>query len=78
MSEKSPLSHGTAIAGTAVALAVLDHLHEKGILSTAEKTSVIDRAISYLNAVLGTPEGYAAQNLLIGLRSEITDRGQKE
>jgi hypothetical protein len=62
-------AQGTAIAGGAIAAALLDLLVEKGILSKVDATTVIERASARL--VIFTPQDRGAAQEVISLVAQL-------
>jgi hypothetical protein len=69
MSDTETQAKATALAGGAIASALLETLFDKSILSLDESRSVLDRAIRSLALVMQTPEGFAAAKIIGSLQS---------
>jgi hypothetical protein len=69
MSEAEKIrASGTAIAGGAIASAVLEALFAKGILSLDESRAVLDRALRSVAPHVHTPEGLEAAQIIGSLQ----------
>jgi hypothetical protein len=68
MSDTATQAKATALAGGAIASALLETLFDKGVLSLDESRSVLDRAIRSLGLVMQSPEGLSAANLIGALQ----------
>jgi hypothetical protein len=68
MATASELSPGTALAGGAVATALLEALFDKGVLDLTESRAVLDRALKSLAPVMQTTEGFTAANIIGALQ----------
>ncbi|MGD0762668.1 MAG: hypothetical protein ABR929_05655 [Roseiarcus sp.] len=68
MSDTETQAKATALAGGAIASALLETLFDKGTLSLDESRSVLDRAIRSLGLVMQTPEGMSAVSLIGALQ----------
>jgi len=76
MSDPSTQAQATALAGGAVAYALLDTLFDKGILTLDESRSVLDRAMHSLGLVIQSPEGMIAAKIIAELqRGKFSARG---
>jgi hypothetical protein len=58
---------GTALAGGAIAAALVDMLHTKGILSLDDARAVLNQASRQLGFYSQTPEGVEAQRIIFDL-----------
>ncbi|WP_400769408.1 hypothetical protein [Methylosinus sporium] len=77
MSEDNSLVKGTALAGAAIAVATIEALFDKGILSLQESRAILDHAMRALGPSMQTPEGYAASQIIAGfLRGKFSARQQ--
>lgn len=66
---------GTALAGGAIASALVETLFDKGILTRSEARGVLDRAMRALSPVIQTTEGAAAcQIIASALRTKFSER----
>lgn len=73
--KKSLLPAGTALAGSVVAISLLETLHDKGVLSLSESRSVLERANRALGPLIGTNEGAAAHQIIASaLRNQFSER----
>jgi hypothetical protein len=58
-----------ALAGGAIATALLDTLHEKGVLTLDESRAVLDRAFKQLGTVASQEGGYEAVGIVSSMMS---------
>jgi hypothetical protein len=65
-----------AIAGGAIAAALIDALHDKGILDLMEARAILDKAMHRIGPVVMTPEGGQASRLVADmLKTKYSARG---
>jgi hypothetical protein len=65
-----------AISGGAIAAALIDILHDKGILNLMETRSVLDNAMHRIDPIVRTPEGAEASRIVAGmLKTKYSARG---
>jgi hypothetical protein len=75
MADNDTIAQGTALAGGAVAGALIEALFDKQILTLDEARSVLDRAMKSLGPVMTTPAGYQAAQVIGGmLRGKFSAR----
>ena len=55
---------GTALAGGAIAAALLEVLYDKGLLTLEDSRSVLDRAAHGLTPVIHSPGGFDAARVI--------------
>jgi hypothetical protein len=60
---------GTALAGGAIAAALLEALYDKGILNLDESRAVLDKAIKSLTPVMQMEGGMQAARIIGSLQS---------
>jgi hypothetical protein len=58
------INTGTAIAGGAIAVSLLETLFDKGILSLEDSRSVLDGAMKSLAPVMKTEAGFHASQII--------------
>jgi hypothetical protein len=76
MSDPATQAKSTALAGGAIASAILDVLFDKGILTLDESRSVLAKAMQALSTTIQTPEGYEASQIVASLqRGKFSARG---
>jgi hypothetical protein len=68
MADKTALAMGTALAGGAIAAALLETLFDKGILDLDESRDVLDRAMKTLGPVMQTDLGFQASSVIGALQ----------
>jgi hypothetical protein len=69
MADNTDLAMGSALAGGAIAVATLEALFDKGILSLDEARAVLDRAMRSLTPVMQSPGGFQAAKVIGALQS---------
>ena len=76
MSDSATQAQAAALAGGAVASALLQTLFDKGILTLDESRTVLDRAMRSLGLVIQSPEGMIAAKIIAELqRGKFSARG---
>jgi len=65
---ESTRSHATALAGRAIASAILEALFTKGLLTLDESRGVLDRATRAIHPHIRTPEGHEAMQIIASLQ----------
>ena len=76
MTDNTDMAMGTALAGGAVATALLEVLFESGILTLDKSRTVLDRAMNSLAPIMQTPAGYQAAQVIGALqRGKFSARG---
>jgi hypothetical protein len=76
MATREELAEGTALAGGAIAAALLEHLFDKELISLADGRTVLERAMRSVGLALQTPAGYQAAQIIGALqRGKFSARG---
>jgi hypothetical protein len=66
---------GTAIAGGAIAVALLETLHDKGVLTLEEARAVLERALGIAGTYAQANGGFEALNIITEqMRGKFTAR----
>ena len=71
-------SAGTALAGGAIASALLDILIEKNVITLADARAILDRAALAISAHVGTPAGKEAIQTIAILRVGLSEDGHNQ
>lgn len=76
MATSEELREGMAVAGGALASAILVALFDKGLISLEESRAVLDQAMKSLAPVMQTPAGFHAAGIIGALqRGKFSARG---
>jgi hypothetical protein len=76
MATNDEIVAGNALAGGAIATAILETLFDKQILTLSESRAVLDMAMKGLGHVTQTPAGFQASQVITALlRGKYSARG---